>query len=179
MVFTQSSLITAQSCHNTTSWPQLKVLTNCCMGRIGRTIHHIRRCAHHWRHLLKSRGDGFVDQKAFTCLSWQCRWIWGGIEDNGILGGYFLLKEASDGSPGDDMTRSDVEKIMEDNIRAAVKIAIRVVVKRIIKLMIENAFMVGFDEHEKGVKTQIRNMVQGALIDIFKHSHDHSVEQCC
>lgn len=64
------------------------------------------------------------------------------------------------------MTRSEVEKLMENNIKIAVEVGTRRVVTGILEETIEDAFTVNYDEQKERVKKPIRTMVEGALIDI-------------
>lgn len=60
---------------------------------------------------------------------------------------------------------------MEDKIKAAVKVAMRHAVIEIVEETIEDAFAVGFDDEKEGIKTSIRIMLDGALIDIIGQCH--------
>lgn len=54
---------------------------------------------------------------------------------------------------------------MEDNGKNAVEIAMRGVVTGIVEDTIENEFVAGYDVQKDGIKTPIRNLVEGALSD--------------
>lgn len=60
---------------------------------------------------------------------------------------------------------------MEDKIYTAVEVGARRVVTEIGEETIEEAFTVGFDEEIEGVKTPMRSMVKGSLIDFIQQFH--------
>lgn len=64
------------------------------------------------------------------------------------------------------MTCSEVEKLMGDNIKASVEVATRCIVTKIVEEIIEDAFVVGYDEQKRGIKTRITNTLEGNLTDI-------------
>lgn len=81
------------------------------------------------------------------------------VVDSEILDSYGRHEEPSGGPVGDYMPRSELKKLIEENIKNAVEVA---------EKMIEDAFTVGLEEQNEGIKTTFRNIVEGASIEIVE-----------
>lgn len=88
----------------------------------------------------------------------------GYLIDNETLISYAPPEESGKGSNGEYMTRSEVERIIEDNIKTTVEVATRNVVAGIGEETIDYAFTVRYDEQREGIITPIRNRVEWDLI---------------
>lgn len=87
---------------------------------------------------------------------------------NEIMNTFFLHEDPSVRLPKNYMTRCEVEKLMEDNIRTTFPVVTPRVFTDIVEEMIENAFRAGFDVKNEGIKTTFLNMMAGALVDIVE-----------
>lgn len=58
-------------------------------------------------------------------------------------------------------TRSELEKLAEDNIKTAVEITLRRIITRTVEEAIETEFTVGLDEPREGIEITIRNQKYG------------------
>lgn len=66
------------------------------------------------------------------------------------------------------MTRLEVGNIRKDNLKTTGGGATRLVVKGIVEKTNENEFTGGSDKQKQRIKSPIRNMVEGALIEIVE-----------
>lgn len=87
--------------------------------------------------------------------------------DNEIFDSSVPHEEPSGGPNGDYMKRSDVERLMEDNIRTAVEVTTSRIVTGIVEETIEDAFTVGHDEQNEGIKKPVRNTMEISVIEII------------
>lgn len=88
---------------------------------------------------------------------------------NEILDCYLPCKEPSGNPVEDKVTHSELQNLMKDNIKAAVEFVTRCVVTGIVEDTIEDVFRVRSGDQKEGIKTPVRNMLEGASIDVVKH----------
>lgn len=68
----------------------------------------------------------------------------------------------------DYVTRFEVEKLMNNYMKTAVEAATTGLLTGIVNEKIERAFARGYNIQKEGMKTPIRNMVKGVLIDVIE-----------
>lgn len=79
-----------------------------------------------------------------------------------------MHEEPSGGPTGDYNKPSEVVKLMEDNIKAGFEVGTRCAAMRIVEETIEHIFAMANKKLNEGIKTTVRNILEGALIDIVQ-----------
>lgn len=105
-----------------------------------------------------------------------------GYEDDWIdkeLFDRFFSCQKQSGSPVEDyISRSEIERVMDDTIKTVIKLSTRCSVTGIVKETIEDEFRVGYNEQMEWNWTAIRNMLENALIGPVEQDHLDDISVC-